>query len=275
MRVCLVVALVALAACTKTSPVAITSIASMPRAEPVPSPTVQALRVMSYNLNFGLAGDPDGAAAITRGAADVVMLQEANEGWEAALVAALPQYAHHRFEAPIDWPAGGMGILSRYPIRSIETLPPSAGGLFFAWRVVVDAPRGPIQILNVHLRPPVTDGGSWVMGFFTTRGIREHELAWHLARLDPALPTLVVGDFNEEAGNGTAIKIAAQAGFADAIAEHAGKTRTWEWEVGRLTLRFQLDHVLYDRHFVVPRAGIVEAGRSDHKPVWADVERVD
>jgi endonuclease/exonuclease/phosphatase family metal-dependent hydrolase len=272
MRCCLVLAL---AACTKTAPVAITSLASTPRAEPVPVATPEALRVMSYNLNFGVAGDPDGAAAIAQGAADIVMLQEANEAWEVALVAALPQYAHHRFAPPIDWPAGGMGMLSRFPIRSIETLPAGEGGLFFAWRAVVDAPRGPIQILNVHLRPPVTDGGSWVLGFFTTRGIREHELAWHLARLDPALPTLVVGDFNEEASSGAALATAARAGFTDAIAQHAGRTRTWEWQVGMMTLRFQLDHVLYDRHFVAPRAGIVEAGRSDHKPVWADVERVD
>lgn len=272
MRTWIVVALVA---CTKTAPVAITSLASTPRFEPVPIATPKALRVMSYNLNFGLAGDPRGAGAIAQGRADLVLLQEANEVWEQSLVAALPQYPHHQFAAPVDWPAGGMGILSRYPIRSVETLPPVEGGLFFAWKVVVDAPHGPLQILNIHLRPPVTDGGSWVVGFFTTRDLRDHELAWHVARLDPTLPTVIVGDFNEEASSGTALATAARAGFADAIAEHVGKARTWEWEVGSLTLRLQLDHVLYDRHFVAPRAGIVEAGRSDHKPVWADLERVD
>ena len=60
--------------------------------------------------------------------------------------------------------------------------------------------------------------------------------------------------------------------YTDAIAQWAGKTRTWEWPVGRLTLRFQLDHILHDARLTSSAAGIVEAGRSDHKPIWADLE---
>jgi endonuclease/exonuclease/phosphatase family metal-dependent hydrolase len=39
------------------------------------------------------------------------------------------------------------------------------------------------------------------------------------------------------------------------------------------TLRFRLDHVLYDKHFRAVDAEVVPAGRSDHAPVWADLER--
>ena len=42
-----------------------------------------------------------------------------------------------------------------------------------------------------------------------------------------------------------------------------------------MTLRFQLDHILHDVHFVPIAAQIVEAGRSDHKPIYADFERLD
>ncbi len=94
-----------------------------------------------------------------------------------------------------------------------------------------------------------------------------------MERLDSTLPTLIVGDFNEEA-DGLAVAVAERLGYTDAIGQHAGATRTWEWPVGGLPIRFQLDHGLYDARFSAPAAGIVEAGRTDHKPVWADVERV-
>ena len=263
---------VVLAGCGPSSPVAVTSMMSSPPVRSVPAREPSSLRVLSYNVNFGLAGDPAGARAIASAAPDVVVLQETNAAWEASLVANLPGYAYHRFAPPVDLPAGGMGVLSRVPIVSIEAID-SVAGPFFAWRVVLDPPGGRIQILDVHLHPPMSDGGSWVVGYFSTREAREQELAWHAARLDPALPALIVGDFNED-GDGRAVAVARRLGFTDAIAQFAGTTRTWEWPIGTFTLRFQLDHLMYDDRFVATAAGIVEAGQSDHKPVWADLQRV-
>lgn len=261
---------VLIAACTSTAPVAITSIASAPAARDAPVRPAGALRVMSYNVNFGLEGDPQAIAAIEQTRPQIVLLQETTDGWRDVLVRGLPQYPHHRFSPPTDLPAGGMGVMSMYPIVSIEDLP-SVAGPFIAQRIVIDAPAGRIQLLNVHLRPPMSDGGSWVVGFFTTRDVREREMSWHAARLDRSLPTVIAGDFNEES-DGRALAVADRLGFTDAIAQWTGKTRTWEWPVGRLTLRFQLDHILHDGHFTSSSAGVVEAGRSDHKPIWADLE---
>ncbi|MDB4958761.1 MAG: Endonuclease/Exonuclease/phosphatase family protein [Myxococcales bacterium] len=239
-----------------------------------PPPPSGAMRVMSYNVNFGLAGDPAGVAAVGDARPDIVLLQETNRAWEAAFVHGLgDRYPHHRFTEPEGWPAGGMGILSRFPIVSIDQLP-SHGGPFFAWRVVLDSPLGRIQLLNVHLRPPMSDSGSWVVGYFSTREDREREIEYHLAALDPKLPTMILGDFNEE-GDGRAVSRIKNLGYADAIDEHNGNKRTWEWPVSGFTLKFQLDHILHDDHFVAIASAIVEAGRSDHKPVWADFERID
>jgi len=265
-------AVVVACGCGSSSPVAVTSIMSSPRPIPVPGRDPSSLRVMSYNVNFGLAGDVAGAAAIASGSPDVVFLQETNDDWAAVLIAALPRFAFHRFEPPHQLPAGGMGVMSVYPIESIDTID-SIAGPFFAWRVIVDAPAGRIQVLDVHLRPPMSDSGSWVVGYFSTREDRERELSSHAERLDPKLPTLIVGDFNEEA-DGRAVAVAEGIGYIDAIAQFKGATRTWEWPVGRFTLRFQLDHLMYDRRFVATAAGIIEAGRSDHKPIWADLEVV-
>ena len=244
---------------------------------PAPGPGAKQLRVMSYNVNFGIAGDVSSIDAIDAAKADLVFLQETNDVWEQAIVGRLgARYPHHRFDPPTDWVAGGMGVLSRFPIVTIDTLlAPKSFSPFFAWRVVVDTPLGRIQVFNLHLRPPMSDGGSWVVGYFSTRDDRLREIQHHLEAYDPKLPTLLVGDFNEE-GDGKAVSLLVDRGFADAIGEFQGKRRTWEWTLqGGMTLSFQLDHILHDAHFVPVTAQIVEAGRSDHKPIYADFERID
>lgn len=143
------------------------------------------LRVLSYNVNFGLAGDIAGVRAVGNAKADIVVLQETNPAWERALIGTLGRrYPHIRFADPEGMPAGGLGVMSRYPIREVLSLA-SDGGFFIAWRIVIDTNLGRIQVLNVHLRPPTTDDGNWVVGLFTTRGDRLRELTQHISRLDP------------------------------------------------------------------------------------------
>jgi hypothetical protein len=55
---------------------------------------------------------------------------------------------------------------------------------------VLDSPLGTIQVLVVHLRPPVSDGGSFVWGHFTTPAIHEKEITRFCGSLDRARPTL-------------------------------------------------------------------------------------
>ena len=232
------------------------------------------MRVMSYNVNFGVAGDASTIDVIASAQPDVVFLQETNEVWQRALVARLGSvYPHQRFTHPETWPAGGMGLLSKYPVVALQHLD-SVGGYFFAWRVVLDTKLGRIQVLNVHLRPPMSDGGSWVVGYWSTRSDRLREIENHIAALDPKLPTIILGDFNEE-GDGRAVELLKDRGYGDALPQFVGKTRTWEWPVGSITLRFQLDHILHDAYFVPVTGAIVEGGRSDHKAIWVDFERID
>ncbi|MEO8700267.1 MAG: endonuclease/exonuclease/phosphatase family protein [Kofleriaceae bacterium] len=243
-------------------------------AQPIAAGAVK-LRVMTYNVNFGLRGDRAGVDAAASASPDLVMLQETTPEWETAFVDGLgARFPHHRFQAPGGrWAAGGMGMLSRWPIVALDTIE-GGGGPFFAHRAIVDAPGGQIQILNLHLRPPMSDGGSWVVGFFSTRGDREREAKHHITKLDLALPTIIVGDFNEE-DEGMAIAVFKQAGFASALPQFQPNADTWQWPVSdTVTLRFRLDHVLYSKHFRALSAAVVDAGRSDHAPVWADLERV-
>ncbi len=225
------------------------------------------LTVMTYNVNFGVAGDGSTLDAMGEPDADVVLLQETNEAWESAIRQRFQgRYPHMRFAHPERMPAGGLAVLSRFPFE-VTHVSPSDGGFFFAWRIVVQTARGPVQMLNVHLRPQITDSGSFVMGRFTTGPLRERELRAHVRTLDPSMPTLIAGDFNESE-DGAAVRSALARGMVSALREFAPRDTTWRWPLGPITLRQRFDHVLYDSsQFECLHARATHRGQSDHVPV--------
>jgi endonuclease/exonuclease/phosphatase (EEP) superfamily protein YafD len=223
-----------------------------------------AVRVMTYNVNFGIPGDPPTVAAIAAGKADVVFLQETTDAWEQSLHAALgAQYPTMYFR---HWSgAGGLGVLSRLPVVSTELIRPEGEGWFPALRLVLQAPFGPLQVLVVHLRPPVTDGGSFVVGHFIIPKIHEAEIAHFADSLDARLPTLVVGDFNEE--DGKAIAYLAELHMKSALPEFAPDRPTWHWPTSVWTFEGRFDHVVYDPRLTPLDVQVLDAGNSDHFPV--------
>ena len=168
--------------------------------------------------------------------------------------------------------AGGMAVLSRLPLVETEFLPPTGDGWFPAARVVVQTAFGRLQALSVHLHPPVSEGGSFISGHFTTPAVRAGEIETFFARLEPALPTLIAGDFNEEE-DGNVMKFLTGKGMLSALQRFAPDQPTWRWDTAVGTLHRQLDHVVYDRRLEVVSAEIRVAGRSDHLPVIAVVTR--
>lgn len=236
-----------------------------------PTPGAPRLTVMTYNVNYGLAGDPDTLGAIRRGGAEVVFLQETNEAWEEALRGTLGgAYPHMAFRHCCG--AGGLAVLSRFPFVD-EGLVASPSGWFPSWRVVVRTPLGPVQAVDVHLHPGVSDSGSWVSGAWTTPRLRLAEIARTYARVDRSLPTLVVGDFNEGAAGHSVAYLEAQ-GFTTALPESAGAQSTWRYPTRIGTLRLQLDHVFFNGLLRLLDVRVLRAGRSDHLPVIAVFERV-
>jgi endonuclease/exonuclease/phosphatase (EEP) superfamily protein YafD len=239
-------------------------------ARPLPAPErVQgpSLRVMTYNVNFGIAGDEATIAAIAGGGAELVFLQETTPSWEASLRRALGRrYPHQAYRH--SGGAGGLAILSRHRFREAAYLA-APGDWFPAWRVIVESPLGPLQVLQLHLRPPVSDSGSWVSGYFTTGGYRRGEIA-HFARdLRRDLPTLVVGDFNEAAGGKAVRFLEEQHGLRDALERFSPGATTWHWRTSIGRIRLQLDHILHDARLRPLDARVLRVGRSDHYPVVA------
>lgn len=229
-----------------------------------PRPNEPTVRVMTYNVNFGLAGDPTAIAVLDEGWADLVVLQETTPAWERQLRSELqPTYPHMRFRH--SGGAGGLAALSKVPFEERDYLPARAGW-FPAWRLVFDTSLGPLQVLAVHLRPPVSDGGSVVSGYFTTPSIRAREIRDHFAALDPSLPTLVVGDFNEGAG-GRALVFLRERGIQSALPQFDTPQDTWHWSTSIGSIEMQLDHIAHDERLEPLSVRVVPAGSSDHWPV--------
>lgn len=226
-----------------------------------------ALRVMTYNVNFGLAGDPETMEAIRDGAAELVLLQETTEQWEVALDEELaelyPYRAYHHCCG-----AGGLAFLSKHPFRNERIIEPPREGWFPAWVVVVDSPIGPIQALNVHLRPPFDDDGSMMRGYFVTKDIRRAEIESYVDALEPDIPAIVAGDFNENR-RGRAVGFLEARGMRTALPEFAPDAKTWQWNTSVGPVSAQLDHIVYDSALQPVEAEVREVGRSDHWPVVA------
>jgi endonuclease/exonuclease/phosphatase (EEP) superfamily protein YafD len=260
--VLLLLGLLALGACSRTPVVE----------KPHPTAGIPVLRLLSYNVNYGIAGDAETMAAIRDARADLALLIETNAAWEWAIRRELAkEFPHMVFENRGG--AGGLSVLSRLPIVASELLASAGeGGWFPAMRVVVNSPFGQVQLLGVHLRPAVSNRGSYVSGHFVTPEIRSHEIKSFLVRLDPNLPAVVAGDFNEDEDGDTAKFLVAR-GFASALRRYAPGQPTWRWPTVVGELRKELDHIFYDRTLDTLSAEVRQAGRSDHLPIIAVIAR--
>jgi endonuclease/exonuclease/phosphatase (EEP) superfamily protein YafD len=221
--------------------------------------------VMTFNVNFALAEDETTVEAVaqTGAGADVIFLQETTPQWEAALRPRLSA-SHPHIEFRHNEGAGGLAVLSRLPVKQFEVLP--AVDWFPAARVVLDTAFGPLQVLSVHLRPPISDRGSAVSGYFVTPPVRRQEIETFAAALDPDIATLVVGDFNENDG-GRALRWLRGRGMRSALPQFQPDAQTWRWQVGLITLRGRYDHMLYDPRLEPLSVQVRRTGRSDHLPV--------
>ena len=165
-----------------------------------------------------------------------------------------------------------MAVLSRFPFRERDYLAPPEGGWFPAWTFELDAPLGRLQVMNVHLRPQIGDSGPNVVGIasgmVSTPPIRKLEISDYLGHLDPKVPTLIAGDFNESE-NGGALEYLEERGYRSSLPEFSDED-TWSWNmsvIGNVSRRF--DHIVYGSSLEPLSARVVRAGNSDHLPVVA------
>jgi endonuclease/exonuclease/phosphatase family metal-dependent hydrolase len=230
--------------------------------------------VLTYNVNWGAPG-PDLAAQIIReSGADIICLQETTPEWEQYLRTTLKDvYPHAEFRSSKMRMGGGLAFLSKTAGREVAYIP-SDTGWFDGWLMAFDTAAGPVQVMNVHLRPPISDSGSWVSGYFTTRDDRLREMERFYARRDPELPMLVLGDFNDT-DHSQAVDWLKARQLSNALPQFDPYTPTWQMGTSMITLRRRMDHILYSPELHCCSARVLRAGASDHFPVEAVFTRDD
>ena len=217
-----------------------------------------ALTVLTYNVNFEQPSDAT-ARAIVEADADMVFLQETHPGWERRIRAAIgDRYPHVIFHHAPD--EGGMAILSRFPITE-QLHRVGVAGVFPSWRVTASTPLGSLDVLHVHLHPPLEDGNLFV-GYFTTGDARREEL---LDLLGDRTPDLVLGDFNE--GEGDAVAHLRSLGLREAQRQYPPVERTWTWRTGPTELEGRPDHVFVGPALRAAAVRVMQRGGSDHRPL--------
>jgi endonuclease/exonuclease/phosphatase (EEP) superfamily protein YafD len=235
------------------------------RAEPPPAAHFS---VLTYNVNWGGPGADQAAEIIRQTGAEIVCLQETSPQWEQFLRGKLRQeYSFAEFRDSKERMGGGLAFLSKFPAHEVAYIP-SDTGWFDGWIVEFETPLGPVQILNVHLRPPVGDKGSWVSGYLATSDDRLAELEKFYSRKRPGIPTLVVGDFNDNQ-HSRAVRWLQDKGMINALSEFDSSTPTWHWRYHGVVLSRRMDHIVYSPELRCASAQVIQDGASDHFPVAA------
>lgn len=157
----------------------------------------------------------------------------------------------------------GAGIWSRYPLADSETWDPAGIPLV---RATIDVDGTPVQVFNVHCKAPTRH--RWVP-------VWKGEMAAIGAEAEARPgPVIVAGDFNATYGHEPFRRLLAT-GLRDAHVEVGrGLARTWPANRPLLPPLFRLDHVLVSAELAVLAVREGRGGRSDHRPVVADLALV-
>ena len=250
------------------------SASDTPEEAPRPRRSPVTVTVASYNVLYALAAedgtvDADTLERATSLDADVLLLQETNAIWEAALRPALARrYERCVFHEPKKWAPEGLALCAKGTIVEDELLP-SELGWFPAQRAVAEVSGVTLQILNLHLRPAVANPAEWVDSHVKTRHERAREIRDYLPRLRADLPTILGGDMNEQP-EGDLFGELARAGYDSALPKGGVAADTWMWAGAEPPLSFQLDHLAYSASQLrLERAAVLDGGRSDHRAIVA------
>lgn len=248
-----------------------TACVSPPELRPrAPTPGVPHVQIASFNVDLKRFDDAPTVEAVGRTGAAIVVLQEVSAGWREALEARYASdYPHRAYEGEA---SGGLAILSKHPFADGGVIP-GVDGWHPAWRVVVDAPTGPLQVLAVHLKPPYSKREG-ISGYFDADAAHVREIRTFLDACAPDLPTIVLGDFNESV-DGAAIEFLEDRGFRNVLPQFRPGQETWRYARATYDQTIDtLDHILYTARELDPLNAYVRYdGNSDHLPVVALFER--
>ncbi len=231
-------------------------------------PGARTLTVATFNVHLDRWSDRGTVEAVGGTGADVVCLQEVSGGWARVLAGRFGGRYPHRLVEPGG--SSGLAVLSRYPLED-RGLVRGDPGWHPAWNVVAHTPLGPVQLVQVHLRPVFSGRGDPVRSWAGLGRDHLRQIRLFTRGVERGLPTLIVGDFNE-GPDGAAVRWLERAGFDNALPLVRPGQPTWRMPSPGAQLDATIDHILFDAQLAPLDAWVVSRGRSDHLPVVARFE---
>lgn len=225
------------------------------------------LRVASYNTFVGAPGVDHVVAFVEEHEPDVLLLQEVFPDRQQALDERLAD--RYPTRTTVQSPGvGGVSVFSRYPLVETRPVGDATERSRSTQVVVLDVEGQPLQVVSVHLISPCpTCGPSAIERLELEGDVRRAEMSTLLAALDPALPTVIGGDFNSTERSEPYRRLTA-AGFRDPQRE-AGSGPGFTWPNDRGVPVLRIDWLLA-RGLTPVRAWVADGGPSDHRPVLAE-----
>ncbi|MDG1476959.1 MAG: endonuclease/exonuclease/phosphatase family protein [Vicingaceae bacterium] len=222
------------------------------------------ISILTYNVNYKLINKKI-IPVLDSINADIVCLQESNKKWEEIIRNGLEyKYAHMKYRNSNA--SGGLAVLSKYPILDVKYIR-NRPGWFPAALITIKKDQDTLQILNVHLKPPLSDNG-WIgwKASFKADIVHVEELKQFMKYVDPNLPTLILGDFNEGDKKKALKWLKDENNFTDALPLFDKRTKTWRF----ILLRGRYDHLTFNNKLTCKFARVYKEGRSDHFPVYGE-----
>jgi endonuclease/exonuclease/phosphatase family metal-dependent hydrolase len=235
-----------------------------------PTPGVPHFTIVSYNVEYGKDGSAATVDAVGAADADIVCLQETGGGWPDALHAAYDARYPYQLYNNDAHPTGSMAVLSRYPLTDLG-VQDAPSGWHPAWHLLVDSPVGPLQILNLHLRPTFSGQSNPVASYLELGTDHVTEIQAFTANDQTEPITVVLGDFNEGV-DGDAVRWLEDHGFSNALPLFRPGQQTWRHASLAGQFDATIDHILFDPRLSPLNAWALVQGESDHLPVVAQLE---
>jgi len=219
------------------------------------------VRVAALNVKTSNRGHAAAATWLREQSADVLVVQEVDSGWMAALEAELPDHTRIPTETARDdnfgigvWVANG----ASWSDLTVHTSPAST-----PWIEVVVATAAPaIRVMAVHTVPP--------MGAPNTRERDQHLRDIFERAAQSGEPVVIAGDLNATIWSSELARTLEASGFRAACLGR-GLQGTWHSRIASFTGGILIDHILLDPRLVTIEFAVGRDVGSDHRGVAAEI----
>ena len=236
-----------------------------PSTQPV-STQPASLRVVSFNIYHNYRGRDKVVAEIAALKPDLLFLQEIEEPDMQPMADALKLSVAFQLHQPNANPKNpeGVAILSRFPLRDIQTITAPDGIIFAIW-ANIDWNGQTMAVVSLHLAPTRSLNPREIVATEYLRGQYLDALIKHWNERGKP-PLIIGGDFNQLPVGANYAKMTSTWSDALAALKKTGFTCNYQG------MRTRIDYFLLSPQWKATNGDIAPGDASDHQPIWIDIK---